>query len=718
MKKYCIKYAHTLRDKPKEDWQSMKEHLLCVANIAKNFADPYGLGQSAYWAGLFHDMGKYDDRFQDKLHKINSNFKDHSSAGAKYLVKHGHVVSSFSAFAHHIGLKNPSEMRDTFKELDISSQIDDFNKEIGITIPIIKPEKPSFELACDIRFVTSCLVDADRLDTERFCNSETLDEKIKLLRILDHNYFINKLEDHIEKFDHSTKMGSVRQKYYNNCVETALNTDKTIFSLTGSTGIGKTFSSLAFALHYAKRHNKKRIFIVPPYMTIIEQTAKSYKNVFGEDRVLEHYSGIRIKDDERFKYNFLSESWATPIVVTTSSQFFDTIMSNHPSDLRKVHNIADSVIIFDEPQTIPFTKLKSTLSVIEYYNKKFGCVPIFSTATQPCFDNLFKKILDKDIHIHEIIDNPEYYRSQLKRVKIVYNAEPVKSNQIADKLLSKQSSFCIVNTKRDAKDIYGQCLAQNKDHEIVYMTTGLTSNHRKVIIQHIRESLASNKKIVLVCTQLIEAGVDLDFSYGMRMMSPLDSIIQAAGRVNREGNMSETGILEVFELDGQDNVRELSTNIWIPIHYPDDMYFNYAKKARLVLQKTVDVDSPEQLTKYYNSCFNVTDTDKKCIYENLNGNIDKRKYGLAFTDAEYNFIDAATISVIAPYGDALSVIEELKSGIEMNKQMMERCKGNIVNFYQNKIDEEILIGNIDPIAGEFNRLAYWTREYNVDTGLD
>lgn len=703
-------YGHTKEDEfgnrlPKSEWQPLEAHLQNVANLSKSFAEPYGLGEEAYLAGIAHDMGKYSIGFQDKLNGIQNNFIDHSSQGARLLAENKHNISALAAHAHHIGLNKSMLVSDLQSPISIKEPLEAFGKEFGsVIVEKNKAEIICLENAHNVRFVLSCLVDADRIDTENFCNpisgKERMEYSGSLLSNIDR--YIENLNKLMSQFLGETKLNVLRKEFYDNCVEVAKTMDKIQFSLTGITGIGKTLASIAFALYHAKKYNKNRLIVVLPYMSITEQTAKVLGQIFGEANVLEHHSNFHAADDLERKYGFLSQNWDSPIVVTTSAQFFNSLYSNHPSDVRKIHNIANSVVVFDEVQVFPVGLLEPTLDAIKHYSEKFKTSFVFCTATQPAFNKIkgFEKV-----DVTEIIYNPEKYRNELKRVNFVYNQNPMTFDEVAMELLSHDSAFCILNTKKDAKKTLEAVNSHNLNHKAYYMTTGLCGGHRTKILNSIKSGLNNHEKIILVCTQLIEAGVDIDFPFGMRVIAPLDSIIQSGGRVNREGKMKSLGSLMIFGLEGQFD-RIPNTNYCL--HFPNESYLRNSEKSVAILKKTLEIDTPEIMLEYYSSCYRTASTGTQ---------ITKSLSKFEFEDVKYDFINSPTQSVVVPYGErGKLLIKELEQTSLINKSLFKKIKGLTVNLYPKQFDDANKSSLIRQVG--VNGVFYWSGSYDDISGLD
>lgn len=558
-----IYYAHTDSSNPNKlpenggHWQLLSEHLQQTAKLAKKFASAFDAGNWGYLAGLLHDAGKYSYEFQKKLydsvdaHIEHKSKVDHSTYAAQIINKkwpkgEGKILAYLIA-GHHSGLADG-------KTNDDSCLSERLNKNLAYTFDCpqelfnqqklkfpfeIKKERRCFEISFFIRLIYSSLVDADFLDTERH-----MDFKKSVLR--ENNYSINKLQmqlnKHIDKLRGNAKPTSVnllRSQILEHCLNAAEQSCG-MFSLTVPTGGGKTLSSMAFALKHANKHNLKRIIYVIPFTSIIEQNADVFRDVFGNEAVLEHHSNFEPAKED-YKTRLVSENWDAPIIVTTNVQFFESLFANRSSRCRKLHNIAESVIILDEVQTLPAKHLLPCIEALRELSLHYKTSIILCSATQPAIQNRpeFRKGLE---NVREIIPNPAELANQMKRVKVeVIDKQP--DEQIVELMQQYEQFLCVVNTKKHAKKLYD---ALNNQKNTFHLSTLMYPLHRRRKLKKIKMLLNKNKSCRVISTQLIEAGVDIDFPVVFRAITGLDSIAQAAGRCNREGKIA-TGKVYVFE---------------------------------------------------------------------------------------------------------------------------------------------------------------------------
>jgi CRISPR-associated endonuclease/helicase Cas3 len=592
-------YAHTANDElgqplPENSgtWQPLDVHLRNVADLAKRFAAPLNLTAEAELAGLLHDLGKYSERFQLRLRNPAIHGLNHWAAGTAHAAALKAWAVAFAADGHHTGIpalneaeagtplrQTVSSFADATRRLELTGQCPEdaatllsrFNQD-RLTLPPFSPravgKERRFEEALRTRMLLSCLVDADRLDTENhFDASQTAQRTVPNLQP---ECALQTLRQCLDAKPADGPVNALRKQLLHDCLNAATKPPG-LFTLTAPTGSGKTLSSLAFALQHIVHHNARlpendprrfrRVIVVIPFTSIIEQTARVYRElfeaVFGGDFVLEHHSAVaprerkedqgRDSEDERLRRARLAaENWASPLVVTTNVQFFQSLFSNRPSDCRKLHNIGRSVILFDEVQTLPTRLVPSLLSGVSLLVRDYGVSAVFMTATQPAFATA-GKALPYDWQPTEISSNPGAMAETLRRTRIELPEPRAEMSwpDLAEKLTTVPQSLCVVNTTNDARELFS--LVQAADSQSAFhLSARLCPAHRQEKLKVIRAQLAGGKPCRLISTQLIEAGVDVDFPVAFRALGPLDSIIQTAGRCNREGRHAEPCPVIVF----------------------------------------------------------------------------------------------------------------------------------------------------------------------------
>jgi len=536
----------------------LETHLLDTAALAAKFAAHFGCAEWGRLAGLWHDLGKHSGEFQKYIREGGPK-TDHSSAGAIHAVRQlgpiGKVVAYLIA-GHHTGLQDwlsdseagaslayrleRSELLERLESLAIPSDL--LNQER----PADRPKPPATELAASlwIRMLFSCLVDADFLDTEAFFDSTLTNQRGGFASIENLAPIFEKFMTDKQASASDTTVNRLRSKILRQCINKA-SLPPGFFSLTVPTGGGKTLSSMAFALNHACTHDKSRIIYVIPYTSIIEQTADQFRQIFADD-VIEHHSNVSLqdKDEENDRLRLAAENWDAPIIVTTSVQFFESLFASRTSRCRKLHNVVNSVVILDEAQLLPPDFLNPILETLKELQKNYGVTVVFCTATQPAlgphqstgFD--FKGVPG----IVEIIDDPAGLHASLKRttIRTMGNLAPVSWDELAEDVKQHDSALCIVNRRDDARTLW-----EKMPKGTIHLSALMCGAHRAQKITEIKESLRKGKPTRVISTQLVEAGVDVDFPVVYRAAAGLDSIAQAAGRCNREG-LREKGEVFVF----------------------------------------------------------------------------------------------------------------------------------------------------------------------------
>ncbi|MCC4767038.1 CRISPR-associated helicase Cas3' [Methanosarcina sp. DH1] len=590
-------YAHSTDRQDKSDWQPLKVHLENVADIASGFSREFNAEQFGYASGLLHDIGKYSPEFQRRLDGVKIRV-DHSTAGAQEARKLYGIFQSrileYIITGHHGGLLNYGTKECGLDERLSRPFLSDYSAyKSEILVPDLNKVRPSltpinnkigFAISFYTRMLFSCLVDADFLDTERFISPdksyfrgqhESFD---KLFTKFD-NYMKTKLSTAAEN-----SINRYRREIYEQCIEKA-ELPPQMFSLTVPTGGGKTLSSMAFALNHLKKHNLNRILYVIPYTSIIEQNADIFREIFGNQNVLEHHSNYDPKNEKsentdvaQEKLKLSSENWDIPIIVTTNVQFFESLFSNRVSRCRKLHNLAKSVIILDEAQMLPTSFLKPCLAALSELVVNYGSTVVICTATQPNLNEL----LDQRVKPVEIIHSPQELYEAFRRVHVA-DLGDISDSDLSARLKAHNQVLCIVNTRKHAQNLYEQlsksdncyhlsarlsaklkahkqvrCIvntrrkhAQNlygqlsKSNSCYHLSARMCPVHRRKKLKEIKDLLRKGAECRVVSTQLIEAGVDIDFPAVYRAMSGIDSVCQASGRCNREGKLA-SGEVYVF----------------------------------------------------------------------------------------------------------------------------------------------------------------------------
>ncbi len=590
MKKVSIAHVKKNQDETWAKPHLLKNHLNETANRAGEFASEFNNKDWAEFAGYLHDLGKFHPAWQKYLcrksgYDLEANLEEsnnrpnHSTAGSVLVFEkfNNSVAAKILAYiigGHHSGLPDwieqlkprlftedgilNTEDLNRIKELDEAKEF--LNKEIPSSPPHIFAneinDQSKEQIQLWIRMLFSCLVDADFLDTERYMDEKKrgVYETLEILKQRFDNFMLQKLSNSL--------LNEKRNQILQHCREKA-KLEPGFFSLTVPTGGGKTLSSMAFALEHAIKHNKKRIIVAIPYTSIIEQTAKVFKYgsdideeikvlkgkgefLFGENQVVEHHSNLD-PEGENPKNRLATENWDAPIIVTTNVQLFESLFGNKTSVCRKLHNITNSIIILDEAQMIPTHYLKPIISVLKGLVNHFGVTVILMSATQPALNGAIgsePNIIQGFENVTEIIENPNLLAKDFKRVEIILPEDLNKKSEweeIVQEISQYEQALCIVNKRDDCRQLHS---LMPKD--TIHLSGYMCGEERSELISEIKLKLKHKQPIRVISTQLVEAGVDIDFPVVYRALTGIDSIVQAAGRCNRENKLIEPGKVFVF----------------------------------------------------------------------------------------------------------------------------------------------------------------------------
>jgi len=725
-------FAHTKGDKVRE-WQSLKDHLLNTSIIAKSFYTKSVFSKFSELCALLHDVGKYSTAFQNRLKGCEKPV-DHSTAGAQLINQLGsendnkHFIAKLMAFCiagHHSGLPNYGSPSDHCSASTLYARlkrpIEDYsafkndlsvsNLDIPESIPIKPTRKQGqFSVSFFVRMIYSSLVDADYLETERFLQGKMNRGMYPPICTLN-----DRMINYLTKFANPESAINIKRTEMLNEVLDQAESEQGLFSLTIPTGGGKTLTSLAFALTHAKKHNLKRIIYCIPFTSIIDQNAEVFRECLGVDVILEHHSNFdwqaftKSQSVETFddstnalieKLKLASENWDIPIIVTTNVQFFESLFSNRSSKCRKLHSLMNSVIIFDEAQMLPISYLEPCMlgiaELIENYNSSI----IFSTATQPPLS----KFLPEFLHQKELISSPDRVYNYFKRVRIE-NLSSQNDNQIIQLIKNNKQALCIVNTRKHARGLFDQIKTSKGSY---HLSTLMCPAHRRAVIEEIRSRLDKDKHCHVISTQIMEAGIDVDFPIGFRALAGLDSIVQAAGRVNRE-NKQDIGILYVFKPDTEFIKR-------IPAYIKQT-----ASIAEIIMDQFDDPISNEALSAYYNLLYDLQDPnnfDKKEIMSCFEkGILDEPAFDFKTASEKFKMIEADTVPVIIPWNEqAGKLINKLKFS-DYPSTFLRSLQPYTVNIYSNEFNVLNNLSNIEILHDRFAVLKCLEEGYDQNTGL-
>lgn len=657
-------YAHSKPDIDESEWQLLKDHLTQTGELAYELGRNAGLSDLAQVAGILHDIGKYSAAFQARLRGSNRRV-DHATAGAREIVKLFPTLPdnmfaellSYCIAGHHTGLPDYGSLSDvegdgTLLARREKTQLEDYSAyatEIDAGQLELKPLRikvngqfPGYSLSFLTRMLFSTLVDADWLDTERYMQGE---EKPRG-QYASLNDLAEQFHRHLQRFENpQTPINRQRTETLHACRSQAGH-EPGYFTLTVPTGGAKTLTSMAFALDHAIAHDLKRIIYVIPFTSIIEQNAAVFREALGAlgaENVLEHHANFdweelrQAADSESGnvyeKLKLAAENWDIPIVVTTNVQFFESLFASKKMRARKLHNIARSVVIFDEVQTLPGDYLQPCMTAVHELVQNYGVSTVFCTATQPSLQRFFPAAT----RFTELAPDPQQLFDFYRRIN-VKEVGALSDEELLAKIEMHEQALCIVNTRRHAKGLFDQLPDNGRFH----LSTLMCPVHRRETLLEIRRRLQNGETCRVISTQVMEAGVDVDFPVGYRALTGLDSIIQAAGRVNREAKQANADVF-VFEPRTEHIKR---TPLYIA---------QTGAVAKSILREfKTDPTSIAAVNAYYKQLY-MLHAEGSFDAKGILGYLDKgpRNLGFDFKTAAENFklIDDVMVTVIIPYDE-------------------------------------------------------------------
>jgi CRISPR-associated endonuclease/helicase Cas3 len=776
--------AHIRKEKDLNIEQSIETHLENVSELAFENASKIGLAKAGKLIGLLHDLGKYSEAFQkyigsatglinqDEDEYVDSKGLkgkiDHSTAGAQYIwnLTKGNKIQkqiaaqllALSIASHHSGLidcltidgennfdrriskaDNKTHLEEVVRKAEpeivekikiLMNDPECFGAILQVLNKIAHFEKNEtiirFQTSLMIRMLYSCLIDADRLDSANFENPQDV-KKRQNGKYISWELLIDRLEEKLMKFDNNpekNKVDKLRKLIADACLERSSD-DIGVFTLTVPTGGGKTLASLRFALHHAKKHKLDRIIYVIPFTSIIDQNAQVVRDILEVEKneegriILEHHSNL-MPEIQNWKNKILTENWDAPIIYTTSVQLLETLFSGGTRSARRMHQLANSVIVFDEIQTLPIKTVHMFCNAVNYLTKHCNSSVVLCTATQPLLnkvdENKGRISFDKT---NEIMPDIETLFRDLKRVEVENKIKPQgwETDEIASLAIEQtnESGSClvIVNTKKNAQVVYEAC-SKLAEYPVYHLSTSMCPAHRMEKLTKIREKLGK-EPLICVSTQLIEAGVDVDFGSVIRFVAGLDSIAQAAGRCNRNG-LREIGKVFVINpaketIDSLIDIKkgkEVSERILREMKQADseipnevihpatmDRYFQYYFYTRASeMTYPVDVGRDDNLLELLS-----INSNSVGEYSRINDKQPDIYFRQSFKTAADAFkaIDAPTQGIVVPYSDkGKKTVADLFSQFAVEQQfvLLKKAQRYTVNVFPNVIkklkDEEAL----------------------------
>ncbi len=708
-------YAHS--GNRSDIWHPLPAHLSDVATLAGSFARTTPWAGEAELAGLLHDLGKYADRFQSRLEGKESGL-DHWSQGAWLaLSKHKAIAAALAIQGHHIGLQRgaPLELRNMQLERMAANhpqhlQLSDPNTERLLQraqadglkfndpgrLALHNGIAQAVAAMLDVRLLYSCLVDADFLDTEAHFNGDADGKRPRPAGpTLDAPTAFTALNRHMEVKTRAGTLADInvraaRETLWQATGDTAQSTPN-VFTLTAPTGSGKTLAMLRFALEHAARNKLKRIVLAVPFLTVIEQTAREYRQVFAEfpeNFVLEHHSlaGLGEESEKRDaegmqerQRRLLAENWDAPIVLTTNVQLLESLFSNRPSSCRKLHNLMEAVVLFDEAQSLPQHLAVPTLAALSHLSAAYRSSVVFATATQPAFDTLHDAVAKHAVGgwkpVEVVPEHPQMFKA-LKRVDVAWpkNGEKRSWADLAAEIRDTDQALVVVNLKRHALALLE---ALDEVPDVFHLSTNLCAEHRQSVLDTVRARLKAGQPCRLISTQCVEAGVDVDFPKVYRALAPLEAIAQAAGRCNREGRMNAQGRLGevvVFEPEHDGELKRA---------YPSFAYYQATEVTRtmLSLNGDLDINDPALFQAYYRRLYDLNNPASQ------NAELSQAIQALDFIEVArgYRLIDQDAIQVLVPWADRWDEFQALRDEadqIGISGHWMRRAQGMAVSVYR------------------------------------
>lgn len=711
-----------------------REHCEKVARVAEGYAEPFGRGKEAGTAGYFHDTGKNGLTFQGVLNGTYQRV-DHAFPSAAFLCgmlgrknwdKYVPVIEAVQG--HHDGLVSLRAMeaaiRTTLKEPDAdccpSGKLPSLRgeEEFRLAGAAFRQDFPEYrfpklpprryenqvENMLDTRMLFSCLVDADYSvsaaddDPDYFSKNDgrPLDADAALDALHAHRAVIR------QESQSSRNLNLLRDDIFDACGQAGA-LPPGLYTLTAPTGAGKTLALLHFALRHCKTHAMRRIISVLPFLTLCEQTEKTYRKIFPE--ILVDHSQKEQPDELRE----LTERWDAPVVLTTSVRFFESLFSDRPSGCRKLHNIANSVILFDEAQSLPAALAPATVQAVRALCRKYGCTMVFSTATQPDFGAL----PGAEWHPTEILPGGRALFEKTRRVTFEWRlsrneaaAAGTKWEDVAAEMAAYDSACAIVNLRRHARTLF-QALSQRRGttEGLYLLTTDLCPAHRLAVVDAIKARQAARLPCTVVATQCIEAGVDLDFGVMYRALAPLEAIAQAAGRCNRNGTCT-SGRVIVFEPSCEGTP------------YPGSSYESAARivKELWANDPALDPGDPEVIREYYRRCFKDS-TPSKALEEAL-----KDKH-YEETARAYRLIQKKGIQLVVPWSGKQELFDEIRGTEQVSRDTLRRAAPITISSFDVDFVEQIAsplqirCGGVPRSTGFYILNPGFEKYYNPVTGF-
>ncbi|WP_205718220.1 CRISPR-associated helicase Cas3' [Actinomadura sp. WMMA1423] len=715
-------WAHSVN--PSGRRHGLVDHLKGTAYLAAEFASVFGAGELAGGLGLLHDVGKGACLWQDGLLRAEAGggrvvdaggeSVDHKMAGAWLAVRKAQLGPyALAVLGHHGGLPERRFLKEvlTSADAEAAERVQEAVRRVAELLPEILDDRadsvPSWGKSADdrhlaellLRMVFSALVDADFLDTESHFSGAPRPPVPSLASMAG---AFERARTELLTHRRPSPVDVIREQVYEEAVRAA-EEPVGIFPFPAPTGAGKTIAAGGFAVEHAARHGLRRVIVAVPYTSITEQNAAVYRKLFGDANVLEHHSGVNLADvPPALRWQRLAaENWDAPVVVTTTVRLFESLFSRKPSAMRKVHRLAGAVIVLDEVQSLPDPMLPPILSALRDLTERFGTSVLLASATQPEF---FSMDVFKDLHARQVISKPKPLYRSLERVRYRWWCDPKPTlKDVAERIRDEPSVLAVVNTTKDAAALH-QCLEEIADAPVLHLSTRMAGGHRRDALEDIRARLAEGLRVAVVSTQLVEAGVDLDFPVVFRAYAAAEAMQQAAGRCNRNGRL-ERGTVVVF--DPADGSVAGARRVYGAALDATRAFFGPG------LASPDDLDA---LRAYYRTRYAV---------KNIEGDgpgIEIQKDRAAFdfpaVAARFKLIDESTVPVLVPYGDDAER-EQLRKLLatpgSAEPWVFRKIQPYLATLPRRLAREAVGAGLAAPLLGD---LVEWHGEYHAFRGIE
>ncbi|MET8778973.1 CRISPR-associated helicase Cas3' [Nocardia sp. NPDC004654] len=707
-------------------------HLRGTAGRARAFAEVFGAGALAFYLGLVHDVGKATRAWQVGLLRaeatnsrvlgVDGRGIDHKRAGTWLAARQAKLgVFAMVVWGHHGGLRDKQVLKDAVTQAERSNSaamkeavgnVVALVPEIEGVLPVVLPDwltrdadGEAVELM--VRMVFSAVVDADVIDTREHRTGQAPVE-VQPLSSLVESFEANRsryLAEQLRQWG-SSPVDEVRARVYAQAVAAGSGAGEPgIYPFAAPTGAGKTIAAAGFGVYHARRRGLRRMIVAVPLTSITEQNAKVYRSLFGAENVLEHHSSVDVDgmaDDRRRQHRLAVENWDAPVVVTTTVQLFESLFDCRPAAMRKLHRLAGAVIVLDEVQALPDAMLMPILTVLRHLVECFDTSVVLASATQPEY---FALDIFRDVPAAPLITEPQQLFDELRRVRFEWRCRPKPSfAEIAEESADLRQVLLIVNTTRDAARLHRELSAvRGCGGPVLHLSTRMAGAHRRKVLKRINLRLRLGRAVAVVSTQLVEAGVDVDFPVVYRALAPAEALLQAAGRCNRHGVRSE-GRVVVFEpADGDIRAAQL-------------IYGSALDITRTQFGPGRELDQLDAMSRYYKTRYAVDGIENSTTAVRIRQL--RREFNFTKVAELFTMIEERTVSVVVPYGDPAErreLLEELLAEGPVDPSVYRRLQPYTASLPRRLAARAVADGLTRVLVGD---LYEWLGDYHRDRGID